>query len=136
MLELRRAGVTFDQIAKSVGYTNKGTAYEAYRRALTRTLQQPADEVRELELDRLDRAQTAIWASVMQGDPAAVNTLLKIMDRRSKYLGLDAPVKQQVEIAAYDGGTDIDREVERLADTLRRVGRGSPVPVEGAAGTP
>ena len=46
VLELRRAGYTFDDIARSVGYASPSGAFYALERALTRTLQQPADELR------------------------------------------------------------------------------------------
>ena len=113
VLELRRAGYTFDDIARSVGYASPSGAFYALSRALTRTLQQPADELRKMESDRLDRLQMAVWARALQGDPKAVDTVLKIMDRRSRLLGLDAPTKMQVEATNYDGST-IDAEVAKL----------------------
>lgn len=77
-----------------------------------------ADEVRTLELERLDKFLLALWDKIEQGDPIAIDRGLKIMDRRAKYLGLDAPVKQQVEVTTYEGGSELDREVARLAQIL------------------
>lgn len=113
VLELRRAGYTLDDIARTVGYASPSGAFYALRRALKRTLQQPADELREMEADRLDRLQAAAWAKALQGDVRAIDTVLRIMDRRAKLMGLDAPGKMQVETTTYDAGT-IDAEVAKL----------------------
>jgi hypothetical protein len=81
-------------------------------------MQPVADEVRTLELERLDRFLSYLWDKIEQGDPVAIDKGLKIMDRRAKYLGLDAPIKQQVEVTTFEGGTELDREVARLAQLL------------------
>lgn len=90
-LELRRAGVTYDVIAERLMYANKGGAHKAVQRALKRTLQEPADELRALELDRLERLQVAVWPKAMRGDVASIDRVLRIAERRSKLLGLDLP---------------------------------------------
>jgi hypothetical protein len=46
-----------------------------------------------LELKRLDTALNAIFEDVQNGKLEAVDRLLKIMERRAKYLGLDAPTR-------------------------------------------
>ena len=51
VLELRRAGLTWQRIAEETGYSDHSGAYAAYKRAIKRTQQQPADELREQELD-------------------------------------------------------------------------------------
>jgi len=92
-LELRKAGVAFDEIARTLGYAGPSSAYRAVMSALKRTLQEPADEVRKLELARLDRAQRTAWERMLQGDLDALGKVLKIMERRAKLLGLEAPTK-------------------------------------------
>jgi hypothetical protein len=49
--------------------------------------------VRQLELERLDLLQAAIWTDAMRGDLAAVGAVLAIMQKRSVLLGLHAPTK-------------------------------------------
>lgn len=88
-LELRRAGATFDSIAQQLGFADRSGARYAFNQALTRTLREPAAEARQLEADRLDRLQLAIWAKAMNGDLRAVEHVLKIMERRARLLGLD-----------------------------------------------
>ena len=119
-LELRRAGLNYDQIAEQLGYSQAAGVYNVVKRELERARIETADDVLNLELSRLDRMEAALWPAAARGEVAAIDRLLKIAERRAKYLGLDAPTKQQVEVTAYQGGTDIDREVERLAEQLKQ----------------
>jgi hypothetical protein len=54
-----------------------------------------ADATITEELATLAVAQDAIWDQVEQGRAHVIDRLLAIMDRRAKYLGLDAPAKTQ-----------------------------------------
>jgi hypothetical protein len=101
-LELRKGGATFEAIAQCVGYTDRSTARHAVMRALAATLQEPADELRRLELERCDAMQWALWPTVLDGNPEAVRACLRIMLRRSQLLGLDAPAKKLVEVITHD----------------------------------
>jgi len=97
-LSLRRAGATYQQIAAATGVSLE-TAYsdvQAELSALRLQTVEDATAVRELELRRLDDYTRALTPRAAQGDIAAVTTLLKVQERRSKYLGLDAPTKQEI----------------------------------------
>jgi len=118
VLELRLAHLRWEDIAKQVGYASGGAAYNAYKRALVRTLQEPADEIRQQEQERLNRLASVYYRQALQGDAQAASLMLKIMERRSRLIGLDQPIKQQVEMTTFEGGTEIDREVKRLIDLL------------------
>lgn len=48
-----------------------------------------------LELDRLDALQAAMWGEAMEGKVSAVQTVLAVMDRRAKWLGFAEPEKAQ-----------------------------------------
>ena len=118
VVELRRAGATWDEIAKAVDYATPTGAWKAFQRAMRRTLVDAGtEELRALELDRLDRVQRAVWAKALTGDDKAIDKLLKIMEHRAKYLGLYAPAKVQVESVVYDGST-IEGEVAKLRQLL------------------
>jgi len=104
-LELRKAGASFDQIAQHLGYAQRSGAHHAVQRALRESLEkrnQDADEVRELELSRLDDMFLGLWKDAKAGKWLAVDRALRIMERRAAYLGLDAPKKQ--EISGSEGG--------------------------------
>ena len=95
-LQLRQAGSTYDVIARRLGYSNRSGAWHAVRAGLTATLQEPADALRAMELERLDRLQVAIWDKATSGNLRAVDRVLTIMKRRSALLGLDAPRRHHV----------------------------------------
>jgi hypothetical protein len=115
---LRARSWTYQRIGEELGIS-KQSAYDAVQRALRDTLQEPADDVRALELERLDGMYAAVLAvlerdhvTLYQGEVvrvegavlvddgpvlSAVDRLLRIQERRAKLLGLDLPVKQQIE---------------------------------------
>jgi hypothetical protein len=120
VLDLRRAGLTWQRIAEEVGYADHTGAYAAYKRAIKRTMQQPADELRTQELDRIDRLQLAIWQNAMKGDTRAILTIVRLMERRAKLTGLDMPIKIEQDVTTWTGGDTIDRAVRDLAALLTR----------------
>src|SRR3990167_6389839 len=83
-LELRKAGATFDTIAQSLGYASPAGAYAAIESALKRTLQEPADQLRRIEMERLNAMLLSIWPSVRQGNYGAIDRALRIMERTAK----------------------------------------------------
>jgi hypothetical protein len=72
-LKLRLSGATYDDIAQQLGYGSAESAWKAVRAGLKRTLQEPADQVRQLELDRCDRLLGAIWEKAIAGDGEAID---------------------------------------------------------------
>lgn len=92
-MELRKAGLSFDQIAKQLGYKNSSCAHYAVRACLKKIIQEPAKEIRDMEVARLDDMLLSIWGEVRKGHLGAHDRALKIMERRAKLLGLDAPTK-------------------------------------------
>jgi len=48
------------------------------------------DNFVRVELRRLDIALNSIWDKVTDGNDRSIETMLKLMERRAKYLGLDA----------------------------------------------
>lgn len=56
------------------------------------------EEMRTLELERLDAFLKHLWPKVVMGSPKAIEVALKITERRAKLSGLDAPEKSQIQI--------------------------------------
>lgn len=109
-LTLRKAGVSVQTIAETLGWNSHQAASKAIKAALMRTLREPADDLRELEMARLDDMLKAISPHVAAGNLTAIDRALKIMERRAKLVGLDTPAKLDVtsngkEIKAYIGWT-------------------------------
>lgn len=88
-LELRRAGIKYTEIARRLGYKSRAAAAQDITRALDQIVREPGEAVLAQELDRLDAMLAGLWPDARRGEPAAVDRVLRIMDRRAKYLGLD-----------------------------------------------
>ena len=112
VLELRLAGLTYEQIGEQVGLSKAGVR-KAILSAMKRTQQEPADELRELEGGRLDTAQRAIWSQVIKGDLPAIDRFVRISERRSKLFGIDAPTKVDLRVEEIDAA--IERQLALLA---------------------
>lgn len=108
-LELRLAGASYRDIAQALE-VSPATALQDCKEALADIPAQQADEMRTVELSRLDRLQRAVWPRAVKGDLQAVDRAIKIIDRRAKLFGLDAP--QQVQITAND--IDLDAAVDKM----------------------
>jgi transcriptional regulator len=131
-LALRRAGLSYREIADRLGYHDCSGARKLVQTAIAEIIEEPAKEVLALEIQRLDAMVAAMWPGAVEArDPEMLDRVLKIMDRRAKYLGLDAPKK--TEMSGPDGGPiemtslsdeDVDRklaEVERMIAQRNRV---------------
>jgi hypothetical protein len=94
--ELRVAGASFDRIADTLDFADESGARKAVAAFVERLERETVDQARYLELDRLDRMLIAITEQIRKGHLGAIDRALKIMERRSKLLGLDAPTKTDV----------------------------------------
>lgn len=100
-LRMREQGLSYDEIAKQLKYAGKAGAYQAVKRRLTELRAQcmeAAEDVRALELSRLDRMLSALTKKAEAGDVQAVDRVLRIMERRTAYEGLDVPKQLHVEL--------------------------------------
>lgn len=79
---------------------------------LTKDMRGQAEEIRSLEMTRLDDLQSAIWSDCMEGKLTAIDRVLKIMERRSKLVGLDAPERLDVKA---------DLKLEQMKDAKDRL---------------
>ena len=61
-----------------------------------------AEQLRAMEIERLDRMMLVIQTQVNNGNLGAIDRAIRISEQRSKLLGLFMPVKQ--EITGKDGG--------------------------------
>lgn len=92
-LELRKYGKSYQFIADALGYRTPSGAYKAVHSAIKKTLQEPTDEVRRMELERTELLLDKLFGQLKSGNHSTINMILKVLDRRSKYLGLDMPHK-------------------------------------------
>lgn len=90
ILQYRVMGATLQQIADKFDLT-PGRVHQIIAAAVEALPKQAAEDVKRLELERLDAMQFALWPAALKGDIGAITTVLSIMTRRARYLGLDEP---------------------------------------------
>lgn len=100
-LEMRKYGYSYEQVAEHFEIT-PAAARSLVRTAMENAIREPGQEVIDLELERLDQLYRLAMNAAVQGDTDAITKCLSIMQRRAKYLGLDAPEKK--ELTGKDGG--------------------------------
>jgi len=94
-IRLRISGCSYDQIAERLGYANRSSAFKAVEAGRLAILAEPAAELVALECARLDELMVALWPKALAGDVQAVDRVLRVMERRARYLGLDAPARTE-----------------------------------------
>lgn len=94
-LEYRIQGYGFQAIGNALGISTT-RAFQLVSEGLSELTREPAERLREIEAERLDMMTTAFFPNAVQGDLGAAAVVLKIMERRAKLLGLDAPARHEV----------------------------------------
>lgn len=125
VLEQRKGGLTYREIAAAAinkfGTDDLPKGYDeryAYADVISELKRindanaETAAEIKDVELQRLDRMQAAVWRKVLDGHEGAIDRVLRIMDRRAKLLGLDAPTKTDLT----SGGEKFVLEIVRASD--------------------
>ncbi len=103
-LELRRMGLGYEAIGAQLGI-GKSQAHRLVQRGLAEAralINTSADELRSEQISRLDAMLTGLWPRARKGEVVAVDRVLKLMERRDKLLGIEAPVR--IEATGKDGG--------------------------------
>lgn len=108
-VNLRREGLTLREVADELD-VSVYTAWNDIQTAIRDIPKEEADLLRQQEADRLDALQRAVWDAALAGDLPAVDRALKIIERRCRLLGLDAPTR--IEYPAVD--LDLDAAVRDL----------------------
>ncbi len=96
VVEAVAEGATYEQAAKQAGYATRSGAYKAFWKAVDGREADAVEQHRALELQRLDALQVGLWERAEAGDIKAVNAVLRIIEQRSRLLGLDKPEKTPV----------------------------------------
>lgn len=120
-LELRKAGLSYDDIAKAVGYASGESARQAIRASLKQYEKESAQDIQRLQYAQLQQLVTVLWPKALAGDMAAVDRVLKIQERQASIFGTDAPQKTtgQVDVVHHRGLLIIDGQSED--DFVRQV---------------
>ena len=118
---LRKAGLSYRDIGAELG-----VSHVIVYRDVQASIKQFLDEAREhhaqimaIEAARLDDLQRVMWEQAAMGDRRAIETVLKIMERRAKLLGLDTPVATKqvsVTLTPDELATMSDDELRRMLE--------------------
>lgn len=131
-LELFRSGVPLQVIRDQLGYKSVTTVSAAVDRA--RAAQgapvEPAS-VREVELDRLNRLQAAVWPKALKGDPKFVEQAVRLSEARVKLSGVPAQSTVQEELEKTLGVLELSEVDAAVVATARRIAQS----IDAAAGT-
>lgn len=111
-LDMHLAGKSMRDIAAALDIST-GTVWNRIQAGIAALVVPSAEEVRKAELARLDKALVEVDYLILTGDEkiklAAINTLVKLQERRAKYLGLDAAVKVEGHVTTTQvDATDIE----------------------------
>ena len=107
VMALARAAFTTRQIAGEVG-CSANTVSRDIRHRIAEQIRECEDTklLRQREIDRLDELLRRWWRRAMDEEPA-LDRVLKILDMRSRYLGIDIP--REVHHTADVNITDVRR---------------------------
>ena len=115
---LRCKGSTWEEVARACHFRNGNVAASEVRIMLTKMQVRMDNESRveilNMEMDRLDSLQAAVWDQAMDGDYKAVDTVLKVMNHRAKLLGLDEAQPTNVTNTTILVSRDDERFVTQL----------------------
>ncbi len=90
-IELRRAGATYDQIAREIG-VSRTRAHQYIKSEMLKLdaeMEEEAKVLRQLDLQRLDRLMSALWAKAINGSNTSIDRCLKIIERRARIAGYE-----------------------------------------------
>lgn len=128
---LLQAGATYQQIADRLGYASTSSAFDAVQRGLE-GVATATEEVRRLELSRLDALLLSWWQAAL-GTPAAAGraatppdsqafaNVMRIMERRAKLLGLDKPYEIDIEQLARAAAIALGEDPDEAVFAARRI---------------
>lgn len=125
-VQLRRSGLMWDEIAERCGYSNRGSAYNAAKKFMHDYPREDAEALRDMETDRIDQVQTALWPRVLSGDPRAVEVWTKLSERRSKLMGMDKPERKEVTVLTEDA---VDHAIRQAREEMEAKARAAGVEV-------
>lgn len=109
-LQLRIGGATYEQIGVQLKLSTS-TAHvlvvEALDELASKTVEN-AEQLRALELSRLDDMLAALNTRKDGNSPRAIDTKIRIMERRAKLMGIDAPSETVIIPGQGAGASDRD----------------------------
>lgn len=105
-LELRKAGVSYDVIAKELGYRDHSGAAKAVKRAMARIPKEASEDLHTLTVQRLEHLLVGLWSTAMQkiqDQNEDSPTFGELIDHPDKYRAIDRILLIQDKLTALQG---------------------------------
>lgn len=111
--ELRLTGMSIREIAERTGIS-KSTVHDRIQAEISSRVTPLAEEVRKMELDRLDGWLERLNEQIARGIQVArnVEVAVRVSERRAKLLGIDAPEKVEATV------TEVTQQDVALAELI------------------
>ena len=134
-MQLRLRGKSYPMIARelklSVSQAYQDVMHEVRKRS--EELKENAEEVRSMEVERLDVIMDKLWDRIEGGSLDHIEVYFKVAHRRAKLLGLDAAGKSEVTIndnrPEHVPDADLYQRVRALQERLAKLPGAKPHPM-------
>src|SRR3990172_1159922 len=116
--EQYKQGLNYSQISQRFGVSpgRVGDLIRQYANEIRIKGLRTVAEYRQVQLERIQTAYASIWPNILRGRVDAINTMIRLMEREAKLLGLDAPTKvditARIVALAQAEGIDPDEAIE------------------------
>lgn len=120
-IELRKSGWSLLSIARAYGVkaTEVSDAIAQHLNYLLEIDRKTLEQERQIDLERMDSWLLALQKRISFGDVRAIEAGLKILERRSRLRGLDAPERQEVRMTVEFGSDqELFEEAKRLGVSI------------------
>lgn len=120
-LELRKAGLTYAQIAEECGYSSPATARNAVVKLLATNERESVDDFRNMQFERLNYMIMKLWPRVQDGDEKAIMTVATLMSQQDKLTGTEAATKVDAQVHHTGGILVIEGSEEEYVSALEKM---------------
>lgn len=108
--EMRMLGMSYPQIADKLGVSSETIRRDI--KAWTDNIpREKAEELRNMELDKLNQLELQLQKRLRTGSPQAVNAAIRVMQHRATLMGLD-------RIESHDGVDTAKGMMQGIIDAL------------------
>lgn len=124
--EMKVQRYSWATIAQTLGYKNASVARKTVERYINRLPLEPMELLRRHELNGLDAAEAALADRIAEGDPQAIDAMVKIKHQRARLMGLynnaAGAANADIELRVVQTTTEVVRLVRTRPDmTLQQI---------------
>lgn len=122
-MALRAQSKTWDDVAKEAGYSSRGVAYQAVKRFMAKQARETTDMLVQFELEKLRAIEESLLPKATRSGKAQTKYVaaeLRVMERRSKLMGLDDYERRSIELAERQHGLE-QSQAQIVYDVMNRI---------------